>query len=179
MNTIKCLDIPYCSNDSVDVTKYLQDLDNENAQSEIIQPSSSTYDILSREPLHSNNEFETMMEDYILPLEKEEINLRKRKSVDPLKQEYYSGKVLKLWNILKYPFQTTTIGSSIDEAIISKVEDINDEDEKSILPEMAVNENHGNNLGVTAINPSYGTETNSKIEDTSEMIKNKKYCSIM
>lgn len=179
--SVKCLDIPYSPNDSLDDIEYLHDLnDDEDLKSNDIQSPLAIFNISSRAPLHSNNEFD-ILDDDILPVEELEINLRKRKIEDSLEQEHNSGKVLKLWNIMKYPFQKITIGSSINknEANISKAEIVTEEDEKFILPETAVHEYDSNNLKVEDINTSNGVETKPAIEDASENTIIKKYCSIM
>lgn len=98
-----------------------------------------------------------------------------------MEQEHTSGKVLKLWNIMKYPFQKITIGTSINknEANISKADVVIEEDEKSVLPEIAVHENDSYNSEVEDMNTSNGTEIKTEIADTNENTTNKKYCSIM
>lgn len=164
---MKCLDIPYSPSDSLNDTEYSHNLeDDEDLESNNVQSPVSIFNISSRPPLHSNDDFDTLDED-ILPIQEFEINLRKRKIEDSL--EHNSGKVLKLWNIMKYPFQKVTIGSSINknEANISKAEIVT-ENEKCILPKTAI-----------YINTSNGIETKTDIEDTSENSIIKKYCSIM
>lgn len=179
---MKCLDIPYSPNDSLDDTKYSHDLeDDEDLESNNIQSPVSIFNISSRAPLHSNDDFDTLDDD-ILPMEELEINLRKRKIEDSLEQEHNSAKVFKLWNLMKYPFQKVTIGSSINknEANISKAEIVTEEDEQFILPETAtVHEYDSNNLKIEDINTSNGIETKPEIEDVSENTITKKYCSIM
>lgn len=171
----KCSDTPYSPTDSLDDNEYSYGFEDDDLESNNVKSPVSYFNISSRAPLHSNHEFESTLEDDILPLEVE-INEKKRKFED-LQQK--SNKALKLWNIMKYPFQKITIGSSITEnkGNISKAEAVIEEEE---IPNTIVYENDANHFESKEINDSNNIETETEVEDTSDnTIKNFKICNIM
>jgi len=175
---MKCSDIPYSPSDSLDDNEYSYGFEDDDLESNNVKSPVSYFNISSRAPLHSNHEFESTLEDDILPLEVE-INERKRKFEDL--QEQKSNKALKLWNIMKYPFQKITIGSSIIEnkGNISKAEAVIEEEEEK--PNTTVYENDANHFESKEINDSNNIETETEVEDTSDnnIKKNFKVCNIM
>lgn len=150
--------------------------DNDSELNNVRSPA-SYFNISSRAPLHSHQDLDTTLDNDILQLEEEVlINKRKRKFEDSPEQERKSSKILKLWNLMKYPFQKITYGTSIngDESNISKAEIIV-ENENCLESETAVCENNGD--GVEPVQNA--SEADGEIEDTSGNVNTQKFCIIM
>jgi len=141
----------------------------------------SYFKLSPRAPLHSHEDLDTTLEDDILLLEEEALtNERKRKFEDLPEQEQKSTKILKLWNLMKYPFQKITYGTSIKEgeSNISKAEIIA-EKETSFEPETAVCENNIDTVKTEEKNSQNNSEADEEIEDISENVNTQKFCNIM
>lgn len=124
--------------------------------------------------MHVNNDLDTTLEDDILSVEEVLINDRKRKYKDLSDQDEKSSKILKLWNIMKYPFQKITYGTSINE------NEITVEQENEIVPEVDICVNNSDKLETEEILTSNNTNTKEEIENTSENITYKhKFCNVM
>jgi len=175
---MKCSDIPYSPSNSLDDNEYSYGFEDDDLETNNVKSPVSYFNISSRAPLHSNHEFESTLEDDIIPLEIE-INERKRKFEDLQVQQ--SNKALKLWNIMKYPFQKIAIGSSIieNEGNISKADVVIEEEEG--ISNTAVYKNDANNFEPKEINDSNNIEIETEVEDTSDntIKKNFKVCNIM
>lgn len=154
-------------------------MEDDDLESNNVKSSVSYFNISSRAPLHSNNEFDNTLWDDILPHEDVEIKERKRKYEDL--QEQKPNKALKLWNIMKYPFQKITIGTSViqNEGNISKAEVVN-EIEEPTMSNTTVCENDDNNFVAKESNEPINFEPEIDVEDTSDNVKKDfKICNIM
>lgn len=194
MNKSSDMDIPYSPNDSLDDNEYSHDLEDDDLELNNVLSPVSFFNISSRAPLHSNNELELSVDDdddVLFRLRKDEedtyqernnIIEKKRKCEDSEIPEQKSNKVLKLWNIMKYPFQNITFGTSVNEneTNISEAEVV-EEDENSKVPETAVCENNSDHLEeAEEIIESNNTETETENVVTSENTVNKQnFCSVM
>lgn len=141
-----------------------------------INSPASYFNISSRAPLHSNSELDSTLENDISPLTNVVVNEKKRKVEDLLEQEEKSSKVFKFWNIMKNPFQKITNGTITDDENISISTAVLTEKDKSIIPEMTVNEADKNNLE----SENKNTDVDTEVQGTSVNTTNKrKLCSIM
>ncbi|XP_025194809.1 suppressor of Mek1-like [Melanaphis sacchari] len=180
VNSIKCLDIPYSPSDSLDDNEYSHDLEDDLELNNIRSPA-SFFNISSRAPLHSNEDLDTTLEDDILLLDEEVlINERKRKFEDLPEQEQKSTKILKLWNLMKYPFQKITYGTSISENEPNiSIAEVIVEKENSLEPETVACENNSDNVKSEENNTQNNSEVGGENEDTSTNENTKKFCNIM
>ncbi|CAI6377378.1 unnamed protein product [Macrosiphum euphorbiae] len=144
VTSIKCLDVPYSQSGSL-YDNDSHDLQDDYSELNNIGSPASYFNISARAPLRSYKDLDTMFEGDHFLLKKEVLNnKRKRKFEDLVEQDQKSTKLLKLWNLMKYPFKKITYGTSISEnkSNISKVEIIS-ENENTVEPESAVCENNG------------------------------------
>lgn len=152
------------------------DLDLDN-----IESPTPYFNISARAPLHPFKDLDTTFEDDILLPDKEVLNSeRKRKFEDLAEQEQKSTKIIKLWNLMKYPFQKVTYGTSIneDKSNIS-IAEIIVEKENSIEPETAVCENSSDNAKPEENNTQNNFEAGEEIEDIPTNVNTQKFCNIM
>ncbi|XP_015380330.1 PREDICTED: uncharacterized protein LOC107174044 [Diuraphis noxia] len=180
VNSIKSLDIPYSPSDSL-YDNDSQDLEDVDLELDNIESPAPYFNISARAPLHSFKDLDTTFEDDILLLEKEvSNNERKRKIEDLEEQEQKSTKIIKLWNLMKYPFQKITYGTSIseDKSNISTAE-IVVEKENSIEPEMTVCENNSDDAKIEENNTQNNFEAGEETEETSTNVNTQKFCYIM
>ncbi|XP_060849282.1 protein ecdysoneless homolog [Rhopalosiphum padi] len=181
VNSIKCLNIPYSPSDSLDDNEYSHDLEDDDLELNNIRSPASYFNISSRAPLHSTKDLDTTLEDDILLLDEEVlISERKRKFEDLPEQEQKATKILKLWNLMKYPFQKITYGTSIseDEPNISIAEAIV-EKENSLEPETAVSEDNSDSVKTEEKNTQNNSEADGENVDTSTNENTQKFCNIM
>jgi hypothetical protein len=161
----------------VDDIEY-NDLDDDDLELNNIKSPASYFNISSRAPLHSHGEFDITLEDDILPLDEEilQINDKKRKFENSPEEEQKTSKVLKLWNIMKYPFQKITTGTSLNEneLITSKPEVKNSDDNPMVTN---VSENNSDHFEIGESNKLVDPEIEIEVKDTSET--SKKFCTIM
>ncbi|XP_060876135.1 uncharacterized protein LOC132949323 [Metopolophium dirhodum] len=180
VNSIKCLDVPYSPSDSL-YDNDSHDLEDDYSELNNIGSPTSYFNVSARAPLHSYKDLDTTFEDDILLLEKEVLNNeRKRKFDDLAEQEQKSTKILKLWNLMKYPFQKITFGTSIseDKSNIS-IAEIIVEKENTIEPESAICENNSDNEKTEEKNTQNNFEADEEIVDTSINVNTQKFCNIM
>ncbi|XP_022164050.1 uncharacterized protein LOC111029383 [Myzus persicae] len=180
VNSIKCLDIPYSPSDSL-YDNDSHDLEYDDSELNNIESPASYFNISARAPLHSYKDLDTTFEDDILLLEKEVLNNeRKRKFEDLAEQEQKSTKIIKLWNLMKYPFQKITYGTSIseDKSNIS-IAEIIVEKENSVEPETADCESNSDNAKNEEKNTQNNVESGEDSEDTSINVNTQKFCNIM
>jgi len=181
VNSIKCLNIPYSPSDSLDDNEYSHDLEDDDLELNNIRSPASYFNISSRAPLHSTKDLDTTLEDDILLRDEEVlISERKRKFEDLPEQEQKATKILKLWNLMKYPFQKITYGTSIseDEPNISIAEAIV-EKENSLEPETAVSEDNSDSVKTEEKNTQNNSEADGENVDTSTNENTQKFCNIM
>lgn len=177
--SIKSSDIPYSPSDSLDDNEYSRDLEDDDLDN--IKSPASYFNISSRAPLHSNNELDNTIEDEMSTLEEEIISSERKRKFEDTPDEQKPSKALKLWNYMKFPFQKITIGTFIytNKSNISEAEEMVKEEESSVL-ENIICENNSDILESEEINKLNNTETEPKIEDTSENTINKQtFCSVM
>jgi hypothetical protein len=165
--SIKNSDHVYSPSNSLDDIEFSHDLEDDELKSRNIISPAFYFNISSRAPLHSVNDFDpTLEEDISLPLKETIVidNSKKRKYEDLLEDNQKSSKVLKLWKIMKYPFQKISMGTLTNEndSTIPKSE-VMIKDNKSMISETTVNENN-----VNEIYKSNGNETETEIGDTTE-----------
>lgn len=187
------MDIPYSPNDSLDDNEYSHDLEDDDLELNNVISPVSFFNISSRAPLHTNDELDLSIDDddVLFRLRKDEEDThkeinntieKKRKCEDAELPEQKSNKVLKLWNFMKYPFQSITFGTSVNqnETNIS-VAEAAEEDENSKVPETAVCENNSDHLEeAEEIIESNNSETETENEVTPENTVNKQnFCSVM
>jgi len=180
VNSIKCVDIPYSPSDSL-YDNDTQDLEDVDLESNNIESPASYFNISARAPLHSFKDLDTTFEDDILSLKKEILNNeRKRKFEDLAEQEQKSTKIIKLWNLMKYPFQKIAYGTSISEEKSNiSIAEIIVEKENSIEPEIAVCDNNSDNAKTEEKGTQNNSEAGEEIEDTSTNVNTQKFCNIM
>lgn len=180
VNSIKSLDIPYSPSDSL-YDNDSQDLEDVDLELDNIESPTPYFNISARAPIHAFKNLDTTFEDDILLPDREVLNNeRKRKFEDLAEQEQKSTKIIKLWNLMKYPFQKITYGTSIneDKSNIS-IAEIIVEKENSIEPETAVCENNSDNSKTEENNTENNFEAGEEIEDTSTNVNTQKLCNIM
>lgn len=174
---MKNLDVEYSPSNSLGDIEYSCDLEDDDLEN-IKSPTSaaSYFNISSRAPLHTDIPFDTTLEEDILLLNSQiEFKEKKRKSEDLPEYEQNPSKIRKLWNIMKYPFQKVTTGTTNveHELNISKAEVVT-EKENPIVQEVEIILENSNE------NEEIDTEKEEEIEEVSENIVNKqKFCSIM
>lgn len=163
----KCSSTP---DDSLDDNEYSPEFEDEDLESNNIRSPASYFNISSRAPLH---DLDTTLEDNIFSLEEETLILdRKRKYNDLSDNDEKSSKILKLWNIMKYPFQKLTTDTSINKNVII-------EEDNEIVPGLDISVN-SDKLETEEAMTSNNTDTKEEIENTSENTTNKeKFCNIM
>lgn len=173
---MKNLDVEYSPSNSLGDIEYSCDLEDDDLDN-IKSPTSaaSYFNISSRAPLHTDIPFDTTLEEDILLLNSQIVfKEKKRKSEDLLEHEQNPSKIRKLWNIMKYPFQKVTTGStSVEHELnISKAEVVTEEN--SIVQEVEIILENSNAI------EEIDTEKEEEIEEVSENVVNKqKFCSIM
>lgn len=173
--TIKNLDIEYSPSNSLDDLEYSCELEDDDLEN-IKSPTSaaSYFNISSRAPLHTDIASDTTIED-ILPLNSQILfNEKKRKSENLPEYEQKPSKIRKLWNIMKYPFQKVTTGTtSLEYGLNISKADVVTEEEKpvKIVPE--------NSNEIEEIDQLVDNEKEEEIEDVSENVNKQKFCSIM
>eukprot|EP00102_Acyrthosiphon_pisum_P023031 XP_016660241.1 PREDICTED: uncharacterized protein LOC107883859 isoform X1 [Acyrthosiphon pisum] len=171
VTSIKCQDDPYSPSGSP------YDSDSHNLQNDYtelnnIGSPASNFNISRRAPIHSQNDLDTTFEDnHFLPKKEILNNERKRKFETMAAQDQKSTKILKLWNLMKYPFQKITSGTSIREnkSNISIPEIITE-------PELAVCKNTEE---TEKKNTQHNFEADDGIEDTSINVNTQPICNIM
>lgn len=177
---MKCSDIPYSPSESVDDIEY-NDLEDDDLELNNVKSPASYFNISSRAPLHSHGELDvTLEDDDILPVDEEILqnNERKRKFENSSEEEQKTSKVLKLWNIMKYPFQKITIGTTMSEnELITSKPEVKNREDNPIVSETNMNENNSDNLETEESNKLNDSETETEVNDTSET--SKKFCIIM
>lgn len=175
----RSIDNVYSPSDSLEDIEYSHDLEDVDLDSDNIKSPGSFFNISSRAPLHSADEFDITFEEDILPLKTQVlINENKRKYEDQSEPGQKSSKMLKLWNIMKYPFQKITVGTSVtdNESSVSKAEIIT-EKENSETP---ITSDNKNDISETDETDTTEVETQAETEKTSENDKNiTKFCRIM
>lgn len=158
--------------------EYTCDLENESLE-HIQSPTSSVVSYLnisSRAPLHTNtDDFELKLEQdilaqSILPLTKQIVHDRKRKIEYELEQEKKPSKIIKLWKIIKSPFQTVAIGTAIHENKLpntSKAE-MPSLSEESDIESFDVSETETINENNSELNEPINTDTGSEVKETNQ-----------
>jgi len=180
--SIKCSDIPYSPSDSLDDNEYSHNLENDDddLESNNIKSPLSYLNISARAPLHSNSDFESTLEDEILPLEEIEFIRKKRKFEGLHEQEQKSNKALRIWNIMKYPFQKITVGGSVIEnkGNISEAQAvIEDEEEHTVPIQLCENDSNNSEEMNEPNNTDIETEVNNASDNTIK--KNFEICNLM
>lgn len=174
--------IEYSPSNSSSDTEYSCDLEDYNLEN-VQSPSLTTsyHNVSSRAPLHNNtDDFDSTLEEEIKPLTSHIlVNEKKRKIENNLEEERKSYKILKLWDIMKYPFQKITTGSVIREnqsSNISKAEDLTDKESPAVLETVT----DDSSSETEELNESITTDTKAEVQETSESAVNKQTnCSIM
>eukprot|EP00102_Acyrthosiphon_pisum_P026286 XP_016663496.1 PREDICTED: uncharacterized protein LOC107884908 [Acyrthosiphon pisum] len=172
VTSIKCLDDTYSPSGVSSYYSDSHDLLNDNTELNNIGSPASNFNISRRAPLHSHNDLDTAFEDdHFLPKKEILNNERKRKFENMVEQDQKSTKILKLWNLMKYPFQKITSGTSIREnkSNISIPEIITE-------PELAV---FKNTEETEEKNTQQNFEADDGIEDTSINVNTQPICNIM
>lgn len=138
------------------------------------------FNISSRAPLHSGGDLDITLEDDNLASDAEIllINERKRKFEELPEEHQILCKSLRLWNIVRYPFQKIPVGTSLskNETIVPKPE-ITIKEDNLIVPETNMCENNSDNLEIEESNKCIDPETETEAKDTSGTTK--KFCTIM
>lgn len=161
-------------------------MENDNDDDDIIESNNITYpasycNISSRAPLHSNSEFESTLQDDVLPLEFEvEVIEKKRKFEDLHEQEQKSNKALRLWNVMKYPFQKITVNRSTieNEDNISKAQAVIEDEEEHTEPTQLCENDSNNFEEINELN-NMDIETEVNVTSDNTMKKNFKICNLM
>jgi len=141
-------------------------LENDYLELNNIALPASSFNISARAPLHSyKGSDSTFEDDNFLPEKKVLNNERKRKFEDLVKQDQKPSKILKLWSLLKYPFQKKTCTSLSEDKSNTPIEIIV-EKENTIEPESTVCENNSDNAKPEEKNTQNSFEANDKIKDS-------------
>ncbi|XP_060856017.1 uncharacterized protein LOC132933751 [Metopolophium dirhodum] len=167
VNSIKSVDVPYSPSDPL-YNNDSYDLENDYSELNNIASPASSFHISARAPLHSYKVSDSTSEDDNFLPEKEVLNnKRKRKFEDLAKQDQKSTKILKLWSLLKYPFQKKTRTSINEDKSNTSIAEIIVEKENTIEPESAVCENNSDNAKTEEKNTQNSFEANDEIKDDS------------